>query len=108
MAGSSQPLIPNPVLQDWLCQRFEVVFGPEFKLHYEATLYGPMNAYLNTIFPLSREFLIKSQGHLLPGTDKEMVNDQEEEQEVATLYLPVAETPQPSVSDLAKGLHNDH
>ena len=76
----------SPVIEDWLQDRFGTLFGPRQFVRYEATLYGPLNAYLSTMFPLTKRHLVKPQGHLLPGKEGERKGDDEEEQE-ATLYL---------------------
>ena len=72
-------------------------------------MYGPLNTYLTLIFPPSQHYLVKLQGHLLPGTESETVHFEETE-EAGILYLTESDSepegdPQPGppnlVSDLA-------
>ena len=99
---STQPEPWLPVIENWLQDRFGTMFSPWQFVRYEATLYRPLNAYLSTVFPITKRHLVKPQGHLLPGKEGEWKGDDDDEQE-ATLYLEEVtkepeETPQPGPS----------
>ena len=104
-SSSAQPTPWLPVIDDWLQDRFGTLFGPRQFVRYEATLYGPLNAYLSACFPITKRYLVKPQGHLLPGKEGKKKGEEEEEQEAATLYLEeVAEVKQPKGPQRQLGL----
>jgi len=69
-------------LPPWLDARLASAFGRENKVRLEATLYGPLNSYLHLMFPPSSQFIIKPQGHLLPGKIPKFKDDEDQ-----NLYL---------------------
>jgi hypothetical protein len=52
----------------WVYLRINAAGGPA-GARYEASLYGPINAYLGSYFPVSRLFIIKPQPKLRPDFD---------------------------------------
>ena len=75
----------TPPIPEWLVERLALVLHMD--IHYEATLYGPLNAYLGVFFPSSQQFLIKPQARILPG--RRTTSDEDEAVAEAThLYLP--------------------
>ena len=62
-----QPPTEPPTLEIWLAERLQNIFQRPRPLKFEASLYGPLNMYLTTYFPLSRCFMIKPQATLRPA-----------------------------------------
>ncbi|KAF9233786.1 hypothetical protein BU15DRAFT_79766 [Melanogaster broomeanus] len=58
-----------PALEDWLTRCLTALFDPRHKIRYEASMYGPLNVYLQTFFPVRWNFMVKPQGYLLPERD---------------------------------------
>ena len=81
MEGSTQAT-PAPAIAQWLLDRLEAALKPDTTIHYEATLYGPLNAYFNAYFPSSAGFIVKPQSVLLPGTYNQADEEQREFQEL--------------------------
>ena len=61
--------LPPVTTPPWLLARFETIYADP--PHYEASLYGPINALLTVHFPAVDHFLVKPQAHLhqppMPG-----------------------------------------
>lgn len=67
MQSSSSVPSPVPVVDPWLRLRIQNAFNSAKPVQLEASLYGPLNMYLNIFFPPSRGFMVKPQANLVPG-----------------------------------------
>lgn len=55
------PRGPLPQIDAWLADRLK---SSALDSHFEASVYGPLNGFLNIFFPISQHFLVKPQGLL--------------------------------------------
>jgi hypothetical protein len=55
-----------PLMPDWLSDRITAA-GGEFSGRYEASLYGPVCAFLTKHFPVDQQFMVKPQGKIRPS-----------------------------------------
>ncbi|KAF8872461.1 hypothetical protein BD779DRAFT_343429 [Infundibulicybe gibba] len=62
----TQPPAALPTVPAWIESRLRNIFGATPAIHFEHSLYGPLNAYLHTLFPPTQSFMIKPQGMLRP------------------------------------------
>ncbi|KAF8872457.1 hypothetical protein BD779DRAFT_1572787 [Infundibulicybe gibba] len=62
----SQPPVDVPTVPTWIDGRLQNIVNAVPAIHYEHSLYGPLNAYFHTFFPPTQSFMIKPQGMLRP------------------------------------------
>ncbi|GLB39460.1 hypothetical protein LshimejAT787_0606220 [Lyophyllum shimeji] len=62
----AQPPAAPPMLPAWLDGHLRNIVNAIPRIHFEHSMYGPLNAYLQTFFPPDRAFMIKPQGMLRP------------------------------------------
>ncbi|KAF8884343.1 hypothetical protein BD779DRAFT_1472108 [Infundibulicybe gibba] len=59
----------TPTVPEWIDGRLQAIVSAIPAIHFEHSVYGPLAAYLHTLFPPERSFMVKPQGMLRPKLD---------------------------------------
>jgi hypothetical protein len=66
--------IPPDLIPEWLSNCITAA-GSDFSGRYEASLYGPITAFLTKHFPIDSQFMVKPQGKIRPPYSADVDDD---------------------------------